>query len=819
MKYLANSYKYLLDRPKLLFLGFAIVTALLLPGIRHFSFDASADTLVVQGDPELTFYREVLAKFGGNEFMLMVVTAKSGNIFEPEALNLIATLETELEKLKGVRGVLSILDVPLLKSPLVHFTELVDNIKTLGEGKVDLALARDELLSSPLFKDLLVSKDGASTALRIDLDVESQLEALRVRRDELRESGANKDALQDVTRKHAKAREALIEKRSKLMSDVRTVRAAYSDQAEIRLGGVPMIAADMIQFVKDDIVWFGSAIALIMIFILYGFFRRIIWLALPLMSAVLTNLLLIGFLGYIGQMATVISSNFVALLAITSISLNIHLIIRYRELADTMTGQNHRAIVIETLYSKFAPCAYTAITTMVAFGSLILSRILPVEDFGWIMVAGIAFSMFVAFTFFPAVLLLLPKVSAPETKKHYSAISELANQSIRNWRRLVGASLVLAGLATFGLTLLNLDNRFIDYFRESTDIHQGLLFIDQNLGGTTPFDVIVQFPPWQTESEDNDFEDDFEDDFDSSEAEIFPQKYWFTPDKIKRLGALHDYIDKNPGTGKTLSLATLELVARDFNDGRPLSSLALIAILDAVPDDLRAEFIKPYADPDAGLMRISSRLVESGPFFSRNDFISDIAVYAESIGFKPGEVRTTGVMVMFNDMLNQLLASQTNTIIFVVLSVLLMFMLCIRNFKLSVLGVIPNLLSAAIVLSIMGYVGLPLDMMTITIAAISLGIGVDDAIHYLHRYCQEKSAGKTTAEAIRRAHAGVGVAMYFTSVTVMAGFLSLVLSNFIPNVTFGILIALAMLLALLANLGLLPALIMAFARDKDPAQS
>lgn len=811
MNHQIDPYRWLLNRPALLLLAFIVFTALTLPGIRYFSFDASADTLVVQDDPELLFYREVLDTFGGDEFMLMVVTPKNHDVFTPQSLELIATLESELEKLKGVQSSLSILDVPLLKNPPVHFTRLAENIKTLSEDRhsIDLALARDELLSSPLFKELLISKDGRSTALRIDLEAEPELEALRIKRNELRKSGKDSAALQRATRAHAKAREAFVERRSNLMRDVRDVRAAYSDQAEIRLGGVPMIASDMIQFVKNDIVWFGSAIALIMTLVLYGFFRRVVWVVLPLASAALTNILLVGLLGYTGQMATVVSSNFVALLAITTVSLNIHLIIRYRELAEVMATQNHRAIVIEMLYSKFAPCAYTAITTVAAFGSLVLSDILPVEDFGWIMISGISLSMLVTFTFFPAVLSLLPDVSVPKTKTSYPAIVALANQSVCNWRALIGGSFILTGLAVSGLTLLNLDNRFIDYFRSDTDIRKGLLFIDQNLGGTTPFDVIVQFPSWQADSDTSE-----EDDFSDEAEEKFPQKYWFTPDKIRRLDELQAYIENKPGTGKTLSGATLERMARDFNEGKPLNALALVAILDAIPDDLRAEFIRPYADPDNGLMRISSRLVESGPFFSRDDFIADIIRQAERLGFAAGEVRVTGVMVMFNDMINRLFTSQIDTLVFVVLAVLLMFMLCIGNFGLSIIGLLPNLLAPAIILAIMGYVGLSLDMMTITIAAISIGIGVDDAIHYLHRYRQEKSAGCTTAEAIRKTHASVGVAMYLTSVTVMAGFLSLVLSNFIPNVTFGFLIALAMLVALLANLGLLPALIMAVAKDK-----
>lgn len=805
-------YQYWLDRPVRLLLAFLIVLGISLPGIPSFTFDASADTLVVQGDPELVFYREILEQFGSDEFMLMALSPFKGDVFEPDTLALIVTLEEELEALPGVRSVLSVMDAPLLKNPPGPAANILDNLKTLKDEATDLALAKDELLNSPLFKDLLVASNGRTTALRIDLEVESELDALLKRRDELRTEVADghgdRAELGRVTSALNAARKDLNARRSQLMKDVRSIKNRYQHQALLRIGGVPMMASDMISFVKSDIIYFGSAILIIMILVLFYFFRNPTWVFLSLTSAVLTNLLLVGILGYSGQSVTVISSNFAALLSITTIALTIHLIVRYQEIQLEQPGLSHPQIVAEMLFSKFAPCAFTTLTTIVAFGSLALSKILPVEDFGWIMMSGIACSLLVSFTFFPAMLLVLGIKSQPARISYAQpALLGLAQTAIKRRRSVIIASCILALFTAYGISLISLDNRFIEYFRKGTDIREGLVFIDQKLGGTTPFDVIVKFQPWDEGG------DEFEEDDFAEEDDNYPEKYWFTPDKIRRLGALHSYIESKPQTGKTLSVATLELAAREFNEGKPLDAVALSLILEQIPTDLRVEFLRPYAHPQGGLMRINSRIIETGAYFSREALIRDIARYAETeLGFAKGEVRTTGIMVMFNDMITQLLQSQTDTIVFVLIAVMLMFIFCLRDVGLSVLGVLPNVLSATLVMSLLGYYGTPLNMMTITIAAISLGIGVDDAIHYLHRYQQEKRAGYDTVEAIKRSHQGVGSAMFYTSVTVVAGFSTLVLSNFIPNVTFGILVALAMIVALLANLLILPALLTAFSR-------
>lgn len=792
-----------LDYPRLILTFIVLVCLLAMSFWPRFTMEASSDALVVEGDPALAYYRQIQQRFGGDELLFLTYAPFAESLFSAAALAEIADIQAKLETLDNVSSVFSILDAPLLdNNEQADIKEDAQYLTLRSEG-VDIELAGTELSSSPLYVDMLVSRDATTTLLRIGLKFETQLDALRQQRSQLRSSAAVKTSqLAAIESRYAAEKLRYTQQRQQLIRDVRAIRDAHSEHAQLYLGGVPMIAADMIAYVKNDVMVFGVLVTLIIIVMLYVFFRRARWVLLPLLSSLLTIGLLIGWLGFIRQPVTVVSSNALALLAIISLSFSIHLIVRYRELLATQPDMSHAALVVETMRSKFAPCFYTALTTIVAFASLSSSDILPVEDFGWMMCMGIVFALLISFTFFPALLLIFPRGVASATLGQPLAI----NNVLSRWARCHAAkilllSLGLSVLVAGGLYQVSLDNRFVDYFKDDTEIRAGMLYIDEHLGGTVPFDVIVKFEPYEAE------EVDEEDAFFFEEEDDFPEKYWFTPDKIKLLRELHLYLEAQPQTGKILSLATLDKVARQHNEGKPLSAVELAVALGAMPVAIREQLIEPFADPVSGEMRISGRIKESGPLFSRDKLVDDVHQFGQGIGFAADEVQVTGMMVLFNNMLKKLFDSQTSTLAYVLLATLLMFALLVRSFNLALLGLLPNVLSAATVIAFMGYAGIPLDMMTITIAAISIGIGVDDAIHYLHRFREEFEACGDVREAVKLSHASIGRAMYFTSLTIMAGFSVLSFSNFVPTVYFGLLTALAMLFAMLANLTILPALL------------
>lgn len=814
--------------PVLIVVGIALVAAAIVSP--RFRFDASADTLVARSDPDLRYYQALTERFGDEEFIFLIYSPDDGQLLSKTSLDRLRVLQDEIANTPGVSSVFSVLDAPLLKSPPVSLLDLIQGFRTLNSDDADLELAAEELRTSPIFSDLLVSSDGKSTALRIDLESDAELAARYSARERLRDQRDAGQALDPAALAAAEvaydeARAAFLVERDTLLRALRQLRDRYRNDATVHLGGVPMVAADMIDYVKRDIAVFGVAVLALVMAMLFLFFRQFVWVWVPLLVAGAAILATMGVLALIRQPATVVSSNFIALLAILAISFSIHLIVRYRELTGLSPSAGHLDLVSQTLSSKAAPLFYTALTTIVAFASLSSSDILPVIHFGWIMVLGVGLAFVMSCTFFPAVLAVFgesarSRGSSPNAPRLTNWFAGIAT---RRSGTVLSVSLLALLVTFFGITRLSLDNRFIDYFRTSSEVRQGLVYIDKYLGGTVPFDVVVQFEPFATVSdEDDDFaqDDDFaEDDFsgddfesDTQSGDAFPERYWFTPDKLAKLNDLHSRLEAIPQVGKVLSLASLERVGREFNDGKPLSSILIVGVLGALPADIRALLIEPYANPASGEMRLSGRMVESGPQFSKDEFIAQIYREVEAAGFRVDEARASGMVVLFNNMLKQLFESQTSTIGYVIGLTFAMFALLLRSLRLAVLGLLPNVLAAAVVLGIMGLAGIPLDMMTITIAAISVGIGVDNAIHYLHRFRTELASDGDVRLAVMRSHASIGRALYFASLTIIVGFSILAFSSFVPTIYFGLLTALAMALATTANLLVLPSLLVRFAR-------
>lgn len=796
----------------LLLTGLCLVAAYF---VQDFRFDASEDTLVAEGDPELAYYRDVSEQFGGEGFLVLTFTPTNQPLISPESIQNIQQLVAQLEEIDGVSNVDSMLEAPLLQSPHVPVSELATGFRTLLSDDVDLSLARKELTQSPLFRNLLISEDGQTTAIRIQLEPDQALAEIREQRRELRTienpTEQQQQQLTSVEERYQKIYSQHLQDREHLISQIRAVRDNISDDVKAYLGGIPMIAADMISFVKQDVVIFGSIVIALISAMLFWLFRQLRWVLYPLASTGVTIFLTTGILGFLQQPTTVVSSNYISLLTIFSISFAIHLIVRYRELGSKHPDMRHQALVIETMKDKLAPCVYMALTTMVAFGSLVTSDIVPVMDFGWIMSIGILVSFLVTYALFAGILLLLPRAGDHARLHDEPRITHfLSGLAVNRTRLVLVLMLIVFVVAALGIGRLSMDNRFVEYFRDHTEIHKGLEFIDKNLGGTMPMDIILQFPPYEEPEEE---EASF---FSTGAEDSNARLYWFTPNKIQYLREMHNYLERKEAVGKIISLENLEQVAQTYNDGEPLGPVELVTAIKAMPERVYHDLIEPYASPDTGMMRITLRLHETVPDYTIEELIEDIEHHAvNELGFAAEDVRITGMAVLFNGMLQHLFDSQTSTLVFVILATLIMFMLLLRSLTLAVLGLIPNVLAAATALGLMGYLGIPLDVMTITIAAIIIGIGVDDAIHYLHRFRKEYAASHNVRTAVSQSHQSIGNAIYYTSVTVIIGFSVLVFSNFVPSVYFGLMTALAMLLALTANLTILPGLLILAYQSKD----
>ena len=817
--------RFVLAHPRRVLVVMLVVLGFFAIQARHFELDASADSLLLEDDRDLQTMRALQSRYGSQDLLIVTFTP-GGDVFEEASLAQLRRLRDRLTDAPGVDSVTSVLDVPLLDNVEgVSLSQIGDNLRTLDDPGTDPARARAELLSSPVFSEVIVSPDARTTAILLTMKDDEDYRALLDERNRLLmarnaeglDHAARSDIetrLENVERLYEPAKRRLTATRRAEIAAIRASIADFMDEGRVHLGGVPMIADDMITFVRNDLVVFGIGVAVFLVVVLGVIFREVRWVVLPLAGCLYAGLFMTGVLGLLGWKVTVISSNFLALMLIITISMNIHLTVRYRQLRRDFPELDHHDLVATTVRRMVWPCLYTALTTIIGFGSLVFSGIKPVIDFGWMMSIGLGVTFATAFTLFPATVLLLGKRPASERTRGASGTESggefrftrgLARVAERHGTLVLAAAGALLVVCALGVSRLTVENSFVDYFSEDTEIYRGLALIDAELGGTTPLDVVLDL------DEDRIFDDEPAPKPTEYDAHAEREKagYWFTDFKIERIAEVHDWLDSQPEVGKVLSLASLVRVGEKLNDGEPLDSLQLALVYRRVPEDLKRSLIDPYLDILWDEARISLRIRDTTPDLHRKALIDRIrAGLRDELELGEDDVTVSGLLVLYNNMLQSLFSSQISTLGAVLAGVALMLLLLFRSFTLAVLGIVPNLLAAGAVLGSMGLLSIPLDFMTITVAAVTIGIAVDNAIHYIYRFREEFAQSGDYTATMRVCHANIGRAVFYTSATIIFGFSILVLSNFLPTIYFGLLTGLAMAIALLATLTLLPKLIL-----------
>ena len=819
---LASFYdKYILSRPRLVLSALLAVFAFFAWHARDFKLDASTDTLILESDRDLRTLREVNKRYATREFLVVTFTPHA-DLFAEASLETIRQLRDDLEQLAGVDSVFSLIDAPLVKIVGGKLAEVATNYRTLEDPDVDRQRAREELLASPVFVDLLISQDAGTTALQVNLenkvifaDAQNRRNELLLKRDSEGLSAAEQQELVDILERYGSIKDEVTRLNHETVAATRAVMDRYRDRGTLYLGGIPMIADDMITFIKNDLLVFGAGVFAFLVIMLSIIFRQARFVLLPLCSCVFAVIVMMGLLGLTGWPVTVISSNFISLMLILTMSMNVHLIVRYRQLSRDFSGQDQAQLVSNTVRRMTLPCLYTALTTMIGFGSLVVSDIKPVIDFGWMMTLGLSVTFMTSFLLFPTILVSLDKKITSPGKEEVPFTAGLARITERFGNGVVVIALLLAALSLYGISRLKVENSFVNYFSDSTEIHQGLKLIDDELGGTAPMDVVLKFDPVKEYGEEEEEDDEFSDlddlfgGFDTEPAD--PADTWFTSYKTDRIKAVHDYLDSRPEIGKVLSLASVLRLAEDLNEGEEFDAFELAVINKKLPQEIKEQLIDPYISIEENEARINIRILDSLPDLRRKQFLEKINTDLRTeLGLADDEFQVSGMMVLYNNMLQSLFTSQIETLGVVMLGIALMLLVLFRSVSLAIIGILPNILAAGIILGLMGILDIPLDMMTITIAAITIGIAVDNSIHYIYRFREEYPNKPDYASTLYYCHANIGRAVFYTAITIIIGFSILVMSNFIPTIYFGLLTAFAMFIALLAALTLLPKLILMF---------
>ena len=757
---------------------------------KNFRLDASSDTLLIEGDPDLKYLREITERYGAKEFLVLTFTPNEP-IASESSLNNLLSLKYKIQSLDWVHNVITLLDVPLLNNSDAPLKERLNNFVTLKDKGVDKERGFKEILNSPVFRNFVISEDGNTTGIIVNIKRDDGLKKLQ---------GKSKREIE-------KHKDYLKKKNHQNIVEIREIIKNYNEVAKIYLGGIPMIADDMISFIKNDIVVFGVGVLLFIIATLWFIFRKLIWIIVPIGSCFFSVLIMTGLLGLLGWKVTVISSNFIALMLILTMAMNIHISTRFLQLRKNFPNLNNSDIILMTTEKMFWPILYTVLTTVCAFLSLVFSEIRPIIDFGWMMTLGLITSFLITFSLLPTLLSFISNNNVEIKEEKDSKITSFFGKtSINNKNIILSATVIVIILSIIGISRLEVENSFINYFNKNTEIYKGMKLIDEKLGGTTPLDVIIKFADKEeksTETQDDEFEDWGNDENQNAE------KYWFTKDKIDKIDKVHNYLDSLPPVGKVLSFSSIIEVATQLNNDKPLGTLEMGVLYSKIPESIKKEIIDPYISIKDNEARISLRVKDSQEGLRRNELIKQIKFDLKNkLELKDKEFKLAGVLILFNNLLQSLFKSQILTLGFVMVGIFAMFLILFKNLKLSLIGVVPNFIAAFFILGIIGLLNIPLDMMTITIAAITIGIAVDNSIHYIYRFKEEFAHIKDYNKTIELCHSTVGVAILNTSITIVFGFSILVFSNFIPTIYFGVFTGIAMLLAMISVLTLLPSLIL-----------
>jgi len=723
--------------------------------------------------------------------LILTYTPNEGMISDTSVNNLLS-LKYKIQSLDWVDSVITLLDIPLLDNSDTPLQERLEGFKTLKDEEVDKTRGFKEILNSPVFRNFVISEDGKTSGIIVNIKPNKEIEDIQNRSKE--EIEAYKDLIKKQNHEN--------------ILEIRDVIKSYENTGKIFLGGIPMIADDMMTFIKSDIIVFGLGVLLFIIATLWFVFRKLIWIIVPISSCFFSVVIMMGLLGLLGWKVTVISSNFIALMLILTMAMNIHMSTRYLQLKNEFPNKNNLEILSLTTGKMFWPILYTVLTTIFAFLSLIFSGIKPIIDFGWMMTFGLITSFVITFTLLPTLLNFAPSKNISVKKEEGSKITSFfsnVSQNNRNFVLITTAIVIISSV--IGISKLEVENSFINYFNKNTEIYKGMKLIDEELGGTTPLEVILKFPNKEkVKSEEDDEFDEWEDDDANND-----EKYWFTKDKIDRIAAIHNYLDSLPEIGKVLSFSSIIDVATQLNNNKPLGTLEMGVLYSKIPQSIKSEIIDPYISIKDNEARISLRIIDSQENLRRNDLIKKINYDLKNeFNLDESEYKLAGVLILFNNLLQSLFKSQILTLGLVMIGIFAMFIILFRNIKLSLIGVVPNFIAAFFILGIIGLLGIPLDMMTITIAAITIGIAVDNSIHYIYRFKEEFKKIKNYEKTMDECHSTVGVAILNTSITIVFGFSILVLSKFIPTIYFGLFTGLAMLLAMISVLTLLPSLILMF---------
>lgn len=843
--------------------------------LRDFLIDSGTSVLLDDGDPDLAYYNQSRVDWDYDEYTIVCLHREEW--FTPEGIALLNEFTEALRQAPNVLKITAINNTPLLRNRRPNLFALLSDPKQLmvrlDTGKnIDLAKAKKELVEHTQARGNIISADGRDVSILVYLTIPEGLRELEPEWNELhgrKDDPEAKKRIQEIWPEYDRILRTWRGQREAQVEGIRKICREWQPKFDepIRLSGLPIINVGMVEHVEDDMKTFGIASISMFTLAFLLVFRSVRWAILPILTCLIPVILVMGAMTLLDKRMTVISSNMPVLLFILLLPYTVYYIDRYRESRARNPDEDSATSATNAARAIWMPCFFSAITSMAGVASLMSSGIVPVHTFGMMMAIGIAVGFATLFLFLPAAVRPLPPrpVSSPPGGK---SLRFLATVSLRFPGPVVFLSLVLLGFAIYGTTKLDPETKFIDYFKEKSEIYSGLDYIDNRMGGLTPMEVILR----------SDQEDFFK-----------------SPDGLAAIEAAQRYFTTVPQAGSIRSLSTLLDEIRKF-----LQALGAKwndrMILDKLGKYVQ-EQVREFCTEDYSVTRVLVRFRETDPDLNRKTIIDGWKEYAKNeptlnrllgesevkillvgtenrffgttegralmervrglaegssvqkrkkgkealftirvdrgkadnlarelekkiqedpllAALKPEveskrlltEVTPTGIFLLYSNMLQSLLKGLRETFIIIVIVIYLMLLVLFRAPLLAFLVLLSQILPVFVVLGTMGWLGIHLDMVTTMIAAVAMGVGIDGAIQYTFRYRKEIEKAGSQEGAIQRTHVTIGRAIAIAGAIVFSGFSVLMLSGFIPTIYFGLFTGLALLMGLFCSLTLLPSL-------------
>ena len=757
---------------------FLVLIGLLTGFFGHYAIksktDNSIEVWLKHNDPKLDYYYDFIDKFGDDEFL--IIAMDGDDLFTGKKLKLINDIATSLESVKGVRSVMSLASVYKDKLSAPYFKEVLKRNKT----RSILEVFKEKILDDPMYVNNVISSDGETTAIIATV---------------AKGSPESRVKLVKETREILKAVENEINNEPSPLLLKEGTGEANGPQKGFFLAGPSIVNTELDRMSQKDMRTFTPVMFAVALVILVALFKNVSGVLIPAITIIINIMWTVGLFVIFDNKMNMVSGMLIPLIFIISLATTVHILNRFY--LEVKLSGDRRESILKTVKYICVPCFLMCVTTSIGFLSLIASDVTPVKTTGIFMAAGIMMSFFVCITLVPGMLSLFPEwMSKPfiniqkdrgSSNKEFQGIYGFIGKFVNNNTIYVFVfSLVFVGVSIYGITKIKAESSIFESFPESSEITRSTEHIEQELMGLIPMDIVVDA---------------------GSTGGVFQ------PDILEKMEKLQEYLKGIPEVTKSVSVADYvkylnKLLNKDDPDSQMITKDKAIdyAKLASLHGD---SIVKSLYTEDYNEGRVSVRMKNVGS--SRYQaIVNDIEGFIKVNFPLSVDCSITGIVPLLMDMQEYLIESQIKTFTLAFVLIFICIALLLRSVRIGMMSMIPNLIPISITLGVMGYVGINLDVATIMIASVAIGISVDDTIHFLYRFKEEFKKDGNHYLAIQRTLSGVGRALIFTSIVATCGFLVFCLSNFKAIQYFGLLTGITMVSAIFAVLFILPSCILLF---------